>query len=623
MKRSFIVFALLLSSLAACAQQNSRTSEMMLQIQAAQKEAGYTKREVMIPMRDGIRLYTAIYEPAESFGPRPVIMQRTPYGCSPYGEQMSYSLRPGNKYFDNRYIFVFQDVRGQEHSEGIFLEAHPYNLAASHGPANGSVEIDEATDTYDTIEWLVNNTRSNGSVGIKGVSYPGYYASAAVLSNHPALKASSPQAPCTDWFMGDDIHHNGVFMLYDLYNFSSFFLDREANMVNPYRPSTRIQGDNIFDAYLKIGTTKGVLNMLADDQTLRDKYRMYEDIIDHPNYDSFWKNLNPLNHFYDIKPAVMVVGGSYDGEDNWGAVYTWRALKSQTPQTESYFVYGPWMHGSWGSNGFGGHMYGESMASWYSDLEYQFFSYYLEGKGEKPAEVNVVPAFNDNNGKTRAMALSEWPVKGMKETSLYLRENGKASFSAPAMKVSSESYVSDPANPVPYQDFSKPSRGKVYVNADQSFLEGRKDVLSYHGEAVSDTLFLAGPVKADIWVSTDAADLDLVVKLIDVAPDGSQMMIKGDIFRCRYRDGFDKTVFFKKYKATEVKFELTDVIHWVLPGHSLMVQVQSSWYPLGDLNPQSKVENIYLAEPSDYVKANVILHHEKKHPSRIVLPVVE
>lgn len=631
MKKSIITILTLLCTVILTAQPsnsvaNQPQSAPMQQVNPSQDaiDAGYTKQEVMIEMRDGVKIYTAIYTPDPSLGPRPVIMQRTPYGCSPYGESFSRSLRPGNAYFDNRYIFVFQDVRGQNHSEGVFVQALPYNVKANHGPANGNREFDDATDTYDSIDWIVNNVNTNGCVGIKGTSYPGFYATMGALCGHPAMKAASPQAPTTDWFYGDDIHHNGAFFLVDLYNFgTSFFLDREANLENPYRSPARIEG-NAYDYFLNLKTTWNALMTIADEITLRDKYTMWEDIIDHPTYDEYWTAIDPIYHFKDVKPAVMVVGGMYDGEDCWGAVNTYKEMVKRSPSTETYFVYGPWQHGSWSSRGFkgfGGYTFGDGIGDWYNDdVEYKFFSYYLEGKGEKPAKINVIPAFWDNNGAWKAIHPAEWPMKSMTPKKLYLNAGGRASLISADRKKSFNTIISDPSNPVPYTEKSK-MRGKTYVIEDQRFLEGRDDILNYRMDAVSDTMLLAGPVKADIWLSSTSEDLDLVVKLIDVNPDGAQMTIKSDVFRCRYRDGFDKNSFLKPGKKTEIKFDLTDVAYYLLPGHSILVQIQTSWFPLVDLNPQSAVDNIYKAQPSDYKKAEVRILSGGRYPSHIELPV--
>lgn len=585
----------------------------------------YTKTEVMIPMRDGTRLYTAIYEPKNA-GPRPIIMERTCYGAGPAGETFSSSVRPGNVYFDNNYIFVFQDVRGKENSEGDFVQETPYNLNANHGAPNGNTEFDEATDTYDTVEWLVNNTNNNGNVGIMGVSYVGFYATMGALCNHPAMKAASPQAPCTDWWKGDDVHHNGAFMMLDLYNFGkSFFLDREANETDPYRSPSRIQG-NAYDYFLKLGSTKGMLNDIADPVTLREKYDFWEDIIDHPNYDEYWKTLDPLQHCYNIKPAVMVVGGSYDGEDCWGAVNTYKAIAAQSPQTESYFVYGPWPHGYWSSKsytGFGGISFGEGIGDWYTnEIEYKFFAHYLEGKDEKPAKVNIVPGFNDKNHQWTYNTYDHWPLK-YEEVSLYLNKGWTAGYSKPTMHNSYDRYISDPKNPVPYTEKQKMGGMKTYVVESQDFVAGREDVMCYFTDPVKQTTYFAGPVKADIWLSTTGSDLDLIVKVVDMAPDGTQMTIKSDVFRCRYNKSISNPSFIKKNQMTNIKFEMPDVAHYLLPGHYMMVQIQSSWFPLVDINPQTAVANIYEADASDYKSQRVKIYHDRYYPSRIILPVVK
>lgn len=592
----------------------------------------YTKREVMIPMRDGVSLYTAIYEPVDAVSKRPIIMRRTPYGCKPYGNELTKDLEKDFKYFaEHQYIIVLQDVRGKNKSQGHFVQVRPYNENASHGPVDGNLEIDESTDSYDTIEWLVNNTATNGNAGVLGVSYPGFYATMAALSNHPALKAASPQAPVTDWFVGDDVHHNGAFMMMDLYSFGrTFFLDREANRENPYKPQARAEG-NLYEYFLNQGSTFNTLLSLADEQTLREKYDFWEDVIDHPDYDEYWYKANPSHYFKDIKPAVMVVGGSYDGEDCYGAIKTWQEIRRRSPDTELYFVYGPWPHGYWRRAKYekwGDAAFGPGLTDWYMEkVEYAFFRRYLEDDGqvEKLPAVTIVPSFWDNSRNWETVAGDDWPT--FRTRPLYLAAGRKLSWDKPRQFFSSDKYVSDPSSPVPYTKIEKMGGRKEYVIEGQEFVEDRADVLTYSSEPVEHTLFLAGPVKADLWFSTTAKDLDFVVKLIDVDPEGRQMMIRGEVFRARYSGEMGRTDgthrFIKPGRIVNLQFDMPDVAHYLIKGHSMKVQIQSSWFPLVDMNPQTAVDNIYRAKPEDYEAAEITIFHERNHPSCLQLPVAE
>lgn len=532
----------------------------------------YTKREAMVPMRDGVSLYTTVYEPQGLAETRPIIIRRSPYGTGAKGdpEFSKHITRVLRQFYEQGYIIVQQDVRGKCESEGDFVEVRPIDPEAAHGPANGNLRTDEATDTYDTIEWLVANTDNNGCVGVTGVSYPGFYATAAAVCGHPALKAVAPQAPVTDWYIGDDMHSGGVFIYQKPFRgLESQFLDRKACSA-------------------------------------------------HPDYDSFWQAMDPTRHLKDVAPAVLVVGGTYDDEDWYGALKTYRSLLEQSPQTETYFVVGPWTHMEWHGDGWEGienFKFGPGTDTWFEALELQFFAYYLEGKGSAPSPVSIIPSFFNNTRNWSVETLDALPE--YKAKPLYLKASKKASFRKPLRFFSKEKYIADPADPVPHA-----LKECYYQILDQRFLGDREDVRSFSSEAIKDTMALCGPIFADLWFSTDAADLDFVVKLLDVAPDGSQMMVRAQIFRARYRNGFhDGHDFLIPGKKYRMKMEMWDVFHEVLPGHSLMVQIQNSWFPLAELNPQTAVDNIYFAEPEDFKAAEVTIYHNFIHPSRLELPL--
>ena len=687
----------------------------------------YTKREVMIEMRDGVRLFTAIYEPRDTSTKRPILMTRTPYSCSPYGEGFSRSLWGSMKLFTkDQYIIVFQDVRGKSMSEGDFINVRPYN------PNKKKKETDEASDSYDTVDWLVKNTACNGSVGAFGVSYPGFYATMVGLSGHPAVKAVSPQAPVTDWYHGDDVHHNGAFMLVDTYSFMTFF-DRPRQgpgmMRMPMGERDLRFANDIYGDYLRMGPIP------AFTESYGDSILFWPDIIGHPDLDDFWQARDPRNFVYNVKPAVMVVGGLFDAEDCFGAWYLYRAIQEKSPETPLYLAMGPWYHGAWHSSGYqnlGQTWFGGNTADWFmAEVEYPFFSYYLDGKGEAPkAGVNMF-----YTGSNEWRQYDSWPLQEEQPTPLYLRAGGKLTWEAPSETDSHTDYVSDPNHPVPYTASVQSRRNREYMAEDQRFASYRPDVLTFRSEPLTDTLTLGGPVDVELEVAISTTDADFVVKLIDVYPDGFsyvqefggpmgggapgqqggpgqqgarqgapgagnqpgqaaapggnapgasgpgampagnapnggnpgampggnnrnggnpgampgganrsagaqptgttvtlpdrsypmggyQMLVRGDIMRGKYRESFETPIPFRPGEVTTVRYRLPDVAHRFLPGHRVMIQVQSSWFPLADRNPQT-FTNIYLAKPEDFVSSEIHVHHERDHASRVILPVIK
>ena len=591
-------------------------------------EDNYMKREAMIPMRDGISLYTAIFEPAGLSG-RPIIMMRTPYSCSPYGEGFPSVLWKDMRLFsENGYIIVLQNVRGRYMSEGEYENIRPFN------PCKAGGQTDEASDTYDTVEWLVRNTDNNGNVGVTGVSYPGFYATMAALSGHPAIKAVSPQAPVYDWYMGDDAHHNGVLMLLDTYSFGGSMY-REHDNPAPKAPGTaaRMEGD-VYSFFLEAGPMSGVT------ETFSDSLAFWHQMMEHPDYDSFWQERCPGQYLKGDLPAVLVVGGTFDTDDCYGALNTYGSICRQSPDTDAYFVYGPWYHGGWHNTSYthlGQVWIGEGTSAYFMEnIEYPFFRYYLEGEGDRIPKVSVLPYGGDGWAFYQS-----WPPDGTTYREIYLRGGDSLSFSAPSADMSYSSYVSDPRKPVPHVGKPLTGRYREYMVEDQRFASARPDVLTFVSSPLEDTLKLEGPLSARIWFETTGSDADIVVKLVDVFPDdfgygasveerlpdpgyemgGYQMLVRGDVFRARYREGFEKPLPVIPGEITEVAFGLDDVAHWFLPGHRIMVQIQSSWFPLIDRNPQKFVDNIYKASPEDFVPAEMKIYHQADNPSYIVLPV--
>lgn len=609
----------------------------------------YTRREKMIEVRDGKHIYTAIYEPRQEYLERlgrkdsPIMIMRTPYSLKPYGITPGQTESPvtvgsyaGNlkgdmaNYVADGWIIVFQNVRGKYLSEGDYENMRPY-LSGKKGAADtvtirGTVRTDEATDIYDSIEWLLKNTGNNGNVGVKGVSYPGFYATQAALSRHPAIKAVSPQAPATDWFMGDDAHHNGALCLTDTYRFGSGFYRT--------RPEPSVKGlaslfhtdEDIYDYFL--GKPMSEL-----DAFFGDSLRFWSQMMEHPDYDRFWQDRDPSVHLSGIRVPMLVTGGFYDAEDCYGAFRTYYMLKDMSPQCELYLAAGPWYHGGWNNrtaSHLSGAWFGEGTGAWYQDnVEYPFFTHYLDGRGDAPAKVNVCAsaetsrdAMEGRSAESLHESYGQWPPAGMRYERLYLSGNDALVFGA-SPEAGSRTIISDPKSPVPYMDIKANSRDRAYMTADQSFASARPDVATYRGEKLDKEIHVAGPVKVkmDICIDSEdgrkALDADIVVKLIDVRPDGYQMLVRGDVLPMRFRDGFGKPKPVRAGKYVTVEFTMCDIDHHFMPGHSLMVQVQGSWFPLAAMNPQTFLKNPYEAEASDYHKANITI---KSAASYIELP---
>ena len=597
-------------------------------------KATYTKREVMIPMRDGIKLYTAVYEPKNNEKRHPILMHRSPYSCAPYGTEHFDRYMKGalDNYVSRNYIIVFQDIRGRYKSEGEFVQIRPLNKNKK-GPKDKK-NIDEATDTYDTIEWLLKNTHNNGNVGSWGISYDGFQATMTASSNHPALKAVSPQAPVTDWFRGDDRHHNGAFTLLQTTN---FLPDIEGRRMDKGVMREIVKND-VYTDFLALGTFKNVDEVVNDPTCI-----MWNDIKNHPNFDDFWKERDARTSCYNLKPAILVVGGLFDSEDCYGAWGLYRAIKEQSPETELYLAFGPWWHGAWtmrNFQGFGNIYFGNDNAAYYMDhIQYPFFRYYLENEGEKPE--NHVSIFY--SGKNDWEFYDEWPRKDMSPTPYYIHANGSISTEAPSEKDSYTEYISDMEHPVPYTANPTRHRTKEFMVDDQRFASTRPDVITFVTEPLTDTLTLAGPIEVELMTAISSTDADFMVKVIDVFPEnfrypreateylknahypmsGYQFMIRGELFRGRYRTGFDNPQPFTPNEITPVNYTLYDVAHTFLPGHRLMIQIQSSWFPIIDRNPQKFIDT-YQCTIEDFVmKQNIKIYHQENAATRLLLPVVK
>lgn len=590
----------------------------------------YDKREVMIPMRDGVRLFTAIYEPKDRSRKHPILMMRTPYSCEPYGDKFNRDLRSAsNLYVKNNYILVYQDVRGRYKSEGEFVQVRPLNPEAKTGKG-----IDEATDTYDTIDWLLHNTYNNGNVGTWGISYDGFYATMTASSRHPALKAVSPQGPVTDWFRGDDRHHNGAFTFLQTTNFLPALEGRhqEKGIMR------EIVKNDVYTDFLALGTFKDA-DALVNDTTPT----LWNMIKTHPNFDEFWQTRDARRSCYDLQPAILVVGGLFDSEDCYGAWNLYKAIREQSPATNLYLAFGPWWHGGWKRadfQGFGNMYFGGSPSDFYlREIEYPFFRRYLEEEGEGPA--HRVSVFH--TGKNEWEFGDAWPLRSVREVPIYLHEGGRISGEAPSETASFTEYISDMSRPVPYTANPTRYRTKEYMIDDQRFATARPDVITFVSDTLTDSLTLAGPIEVELQVAIGSTDADFMVKLIDVFPEnytypeearkyvadprypmsGYQLMVRGELFRGRYREGFDSPKAFTPDSITPVKYTLYDVAHTFLPGHRLMIQVQSSWFPIIDRNPQKFIDTYHCSVEDFEMRMPVKVYHQKDAASRIVVRVAE
>jgi putative CocE/NonD family hydrolase len=601
----------------------------------------YTKLEQQIVMRDGVKLFTSIYIPNDSSEKHPILMTRTPYSCAPYGKDnyRDFWNRYLKTYFREGYIMVIQDVRGRWMSEGQFVNVRPF--ISDKKTKN---DIDETTDTYDTIDWLVKNLKhNNGKVGVFGISYPGFYSTMAAASEHPALVAVSPQAPVTNWFIGDDFHHNGAFFVMDAFEFYSP-VGSAFGIPHPRPtsvPPTSI-GYPVHDNYKFFLETGPIANL---NKYMGDSISFWKDLYAHPDYDDWWKARDARNALKNIKPAMLWVGGLFDAEDHWGAWNAYKAAEENNPGKDfNKLVMGPWYHDQWANNDgthLGNIQFGSNTSTWYQEnIEIPFFNFYLKAQGNPPmlAEATIFLT-----GANQWRQFEKWPPAAKKDRTLYFHPDGKLDWKQPVLTGSYTEYVSDPSKPVPYTEDVHFNRTRTYMTDDQRFAGRRPDVLTFKTEVLTEDLTVTGNVSAQLLSSISTTDADFVVKLIDVFPDslsyntidiyadkdpqliypmgGYEMLVHGEIFRGRYRKSFEKPEAFVPGKVERVNFKVGDVAHTFKRGHRLMIQVQSSWFPLADRNPQ-KFVNIYKANEKDFQKANIRIFHDAKNPSSIVLPVL-
>jgi len=593
----------------------------------------YTKYEYRIPMRDGVKLYTVAYVPKDGSRTWPVMLDRTPYSVQPYGAdnfpskdsgRVLLRIAPSKAFIRDGFIFVHQDVRGRLMSEGTFVDVRP------HATKKG--ECDESTDAWDTVDWLVKNVPgNNGRVGVWGISYPGFYAAQAAVDAHPAVKAVSPQAPVTEWFLGDDFHHNGAFFLSSAFGFFSSFGKARPKPVKKLQWGFDYDLADQYDFYLALGPLSN-----AKAKYLHDDVAFWDEAAAHPNRDGWWKARDPRPFYKNVKPAVLTVGGWFDAEDLWGTLETYRAFERQSPGADVSLVMGPWKHGGWArtdGDRLGDVSFGQKASLFYREqIELPFFAHHLKGR---PAPEKV-EAWIFETGTNVWRTYARWPPAEAKPATLYFGPQGTLSATAPAQGTA-DSYVSDPSHPVPYTAKYGQDTDADYMTGDQRFAARRPDVLAYATRELDADVTLAGPLEASLQVALTGTDADFVVKLIDVYPQdyvdpepqpgggklaGAQVLVRAEVMRGHFRDGFETPKPFAPNQPAAVRFTLPDVSHTFRSGHRIMVQVQSSWFPLVDRNPQTFVESPFKATEADFQPELVKVFRSKERPSGLTVNVL-
>jgi uncharacterized protein len=608
MKNTLILIALFTTSFFAQSQSS---------INSFMKE-NYDKFEYFIPMRDGVKLFTLVYMPKDRSKTYPILMNRTCYNASGYANFNTHG-HPSDYLVKDMYILVFQDVRGRYMSEGTFDNMRP-NITGND-PKNKTA-IDESSDTWDSIDWMVKNLKgNNGRVGIYGISYPGFYSAAALPDAHPALKAVSPQAPISDFFF-DDFHHMGAYLQSYTAAFAVFgYQKKDTTRKDWYMPELmRVYGKAPKDAYsywLKKGPLKNVTSEFHHDNFF------WNQIIDHPNYDTFWQKRSLLPHLKNIKPAVMTVGGWFDAEDLFGPINIYKTIEKTSPGAKNTIVMGPWGHGDWAdekAKSTHNHIYfGDSIASFYQkEIEFKFFARYLKDQGTE----DMPEAYVFNTGTKKWEKHDVWPPKEAASLQMRFEPNGKLVINKEVSAENAFEYISDPAKPVPYtsQTEGLTFTPRNFMSDDQRQASMRPDVLTFETEVLGDDMTIAGEILAKLKVAMSGTDADFIVKLIDVYPDnhpnyehnpknivmgGYQQLVRSEVFRGRFRNSFEKPEPFVPGQPTDVNVPLQDVLHTFKKGHKIMIQIQSTWFPYIDRNPQKYVDNIYKAEESDFIKSTI------------------
>lgn len=590
----------------------------------------YDKEEYMIPMRDGVKLYTQVYAPKDESKTYPIMLFRTPYGIPPYGKSYRNSLGPSWLFTEEGFIFVYQDCRGKYQSEGEFVVMKP------HKPEKrGPQDTDESSDTYDTIEWLLENIPNhNNRVGQWGISYPGWHTVMGMIDAHPALKASSPQASPSDMWIGDDFHHNGAFRL--MYTFG--WLAHSARLRTEPSASRaarfRYGTPDGYKFFMELGPVSNV-----NEKYFHDSVPTWNEYMEHGDYDDYWKKQNVLQFLNDIEHPILNVAGWFDAEDFYGPMSIYYTIEEKNPKNKSILVVGPWLHGGWAR------MDGDSLGNirfdgktgddYRTKVEFPFFNYYLKNKGT----LDLPEAFVFETGSNQWKSYDQWPPEEAKEKNIYFHSNGRLSFDPPSEESSDafDSYISDPKKPVPWSSEIRTNQGHLWMVEDQRFAARRPDVLVYQSDLLDEDMTISGPIIASLHVSTTGTDADWIVKLIDVypgdAPDNApnpcnvrmgdfQMLLAGEVMRSKYRNSFEKPEPLVPDQVTEIEFGLRDKCHCFRKGHRIMVQIQSTWFPVIDRNPQ-KFCDIFHAKEEDFQKATHRVYRSRNFPSHIKLKVLE
>jgi len=598
--------------------------------------ANYTKYEYRIPMRDGARLFTSVYVPKDTSQSWPFLITRTPYNVAPYGaDRFKEKLGPSDEFEQAGYIFVYQDVRGRYMSEGTFIEMRPH-IDVKAGPK----DVDDSSDLSDTLDFLLKHVpNNNGKAGILGISYPGFYTANSMIDSHPALKAASPQAPMTDLFLSDDNYHGGAFMLSAVFGFFTSFKPQDGPWLPP---KVQVPFDfgtpDMYEFFLKMGPLAN-----ADARYLKGSNPLWTSEVAHDTYDDFWKSRAVAPHLRNIHCAVLTVGGWFDAEDLAGPFRTYHAVGANNPGTPNKIVEGPWVHGGWARSD-GDHLgdvkFDAKTGEYFrAHIQFPFFEYYLKGKGTDLPEATVF-----ETGTNVWRTYGKWPPAAAVPRQLYLRSGGRLSFDPPGDGEGMDDYVSDPARPVPFVSYTTDTVPQRYMVDDQRFAARRPDVLVYETDPLEEDLTIAGPISPSLFVSTSGTDSDFVVKLIDVYPDdfpnpeppsdgkrilgaapllmgGYQQLLRGEPFRAKFRNSWEKPEAMVPGEVARLDFVMPDLDHTFRRGHRIMVQVQSSWFPLVDRNPQTFTD-IPTAKPEDFRKATEQVVHSKASPSSVGLLVL-
>jgi len=594
----------------------------------------YTKYEYKIPMRDGVKLFTSVYVPKDHSRTYPILLTRTPYSVRPYGvDQYRGDLGPSPRFARAGYVFVYQDVRGRWMSEGDFEHVR-IAQSETHSPG----KYDDQSDAWDTMDWLVKHLpHHNGRVGVWGISYPGYYTTASLINAHPALKAASPQAPVTDWFAGDDWHHNGAFFLNHAFNFMWRFGRPRPEPTTKFDFEIDHGTPDGYEYFLRLGTVDAI-----DREIFKGDVAFWNELLKHGDYDAYWKARNVRPYLKKIKPAVLTVGGWFDAENLFGALETYKAIETQSPDTKNALVMGPWIHGGWAREqgaSLGSVRFNAETSAYYQEkIEFPFFEHHLKGSGEDALpEARIFMT-----GKNEWVEFDHWPPRKATPRSLVLGEEGHLSL-GPAGEASgrkdrdaADHFVSDPNRPVPYFEAIANGMRKEYMVADQRFAARRPDVLTYTSDVLEEDVTIVGPIEVKLHVATTGTDADWVVKLIDVYPNdfadlekapagermgGYQQLVRGDVMRGKFRNHLDKPEPFVPGQPTSVRFRLPDTAHSFRSGHRIMVQIQSSWFPLVDRNPQTFTD-IYSAKESEFQQATHTIHRSDEFPSSLEVLVL-